>query len=101
MSIRKIEASDVWPTLLGEYGTILQSALHMLNMIPPEVLDRAITNINQELLVGPLTNPSAYTDGVKFKNADEYIDVLSRVLELRQVIEAILGGEEGERQTSA
>jgi hypothetical protein len=61
-------------------GALVRSALQTLAYVPPEAIERAFDDISVELAIGPLLDPSAYTDGERFRNAADYRRILELVL---------------------
>lgn len=89
-------ADQVWDAFLGEgRGAIFRVALMGLLTIPIKQFDEAIERIHRETLLGPLINPTAYVDGRRFKNADDYIEVLQAARKLRATLEKLRPEEIG------
>lgn len=82
----EVSAGEVWFVLLGEEGAYMRMALQVLRMVPAEKIIEAIGKIETETTVGPLINPTAYLDGKKWRNADEYLRVLRAAVNLRRTL---------------
>ena len=83
---------QVWDAFLGAgHGALFRSAMALMLMIPPDAFDDAVGRIERETTVGPLLNPSGYTDGRRFDNARDYVDVLAAAGRLRAVLAKKLG----------
>lgn len=77
--------SMVWPAFVGEeHGSLLQLSLGALARIPAQVYQEAIRKIEHEIAIGPMFNPSAYQDGRRFDNANEYLRILRALIELKK-----------------
>jgi len=84
---RRISAKDVWPIIVGEeHGDLVRSILMQLLLIDEKVFDETIRKIDIETAMGPLLDPSAYTDGRRFDNAREYAKILRALLELKRCL---------------
>lgn len=83
----EITPNDVWSVFVGyEYGPVLRVALSMIATIPVETLVKAIHNIHRVESIGPMMDPSAWFDGVKFHNARQYEAILRTLVSLRQLL---------------
>lgn len=88
MKQRQITGSEVWRALIGdEHGDRVRMILVALRDVPGETFVRAVAKIDHETTIGPLLNPTAYRDGARFDNADQYTAVLSKLAELRELIQ--------------
>lgn len=70
---------DIWEAAFGpEKGNLVRSALLMLVLsgLTTDDICRTIGEIERTTAIGPLVDPTAYLDGTRFKNADEYVKVL-------------------------
>lgn len=83
----------VWDAFVPNYGNQVVMALHLVRQIPVDILLEGARRIDTETAIGPLINPSAYTDGARFDNAREYIRVLKAMAELRRAIPDVQGGQ--------
>lgn len=82
-----MQPDDVWDALVGDgYGAALRIALQTLMLVPLEKLSEAVDRVNRETAIGPLTNPSAYLDGRRWKNAEDYAAILRATLTLRRLL---------------
>ncbi len=52
----------------------------------PEDVWPAISRLDRETAIGPMLDPSAYLDGRRFKNADDFEKVLRAALTLRSAL---------------
>ena len=72
----------------AEHADALRSALTLLVLIPESELQDALRRIETAQAVGPLLDPSAWTDGARFRNADDWRDVFSALVVLRAALPA-------------
>lgn len=93
---KEIMADEVWHTILGDWhGLAFRSALQLIALIPAEEFRKAIQAIDRETAIGPLLNPTAYLGGRRFKNAQEYIDILEQGYQLSSRLQALLEKKDG------
>jgi len=86
---KPIQADDVWAEMLGpEDGLRVKMALSLLKEVDPEGLQTLINNINATESMGPIMDPSAWLDGTKFNNSQNYKQVVSITLKLVKVLSA-------------
>lgn len=80
--------TDVWSTLLPKHGAIVKVFLRYLLTEETfvEEAKAAIENISKETAIGPLLDPSAYIGGQRFKNADNYQNILDRLIQLARAV---------------
>lgn len=82
----------IFDTFLGEgHGCLFRSAMTTLAMIPASVFTEAIRKIETEEAIGPLMDPTAYIDGRRFDNAQNYKRLFSAARPLRDLLEEIRG----------
>ena len=76
--------ATIWQRLDTD-GELIRTALMQLAMTSDELpanVDKLNADINREVAIGPLMNPTAYVDGTRFTNADKYRKILRLVMEL-------------------
>lgn len=77
-----------WPAIMENqtHGVFIRNALSLIATVPVEAMQQAIERIERETTIGPFTDPTAYIDGSRFKNAREYQEILRSLIELRKVL---------------
>ena len=79
-------SDDVWIAIVGPMGPILRMALAAIVMVPSKAIAEAIGRIEHETSIGPMLNPTAYLNGVRFENGRKYQEVLRAVLALQKAV---------------
>lgn len=81
-------------TLSAEHAMAVRMAMTMLATVPISELQAAVNRISLLTTTGPLFDPSAWLDGVRKKNAQEWTELLNRLIALRRVTpELVVPGE--------
>lgn len=74
-------------TVVGEeHGATLALVFTMLASIPPEALSAGLDRLSRAEALGPMLDPSAWTDGKLFDNALAMKQAMRKALALRQVL---------------
>lgn len=82
---------DVWSAFVGhEYGPSMRISLAMLLIVPAGAMREGVEKLERERALGPLLNPTAYLDGRRFINAEEYIRVLTAAAKLRDELGMVM-----------
>jgi len=84
----EMTASDVWPSIVGDqmHGSHIQIILTIIARMPPNLFHDAISRILRETAMGPMLDPTAYLDGVKWKNARDYVEILEALEKVRKLV---------------
>jgi hypothetical protein len=70
--------AEFWITFLGENGPLCGLAIETLGTnVDLDLLSKTLSDISKEEGIGPMLNPSAYTDGRRWNNAKLMRDVLT------------------------
>lgn len=85
------DADKVFTTIMGPKGPLVRSALSILEIIPLEDFQEAVSKIGRVETVGPLIDPTAWVDGRRFDNAVKWRELLTRLVELKKAMKE-LGG---------
>lgn len=85
---KPVELAMVWQAIMGDpaHGSAVRIALCLLQTVPIAAFRGAIDRIRREATVGPLLNPSAYLDGRRWKNAEQYLEILNAARLLRRAL---------------
>lgn len=90
---------NAFDVLLGvEEGSVLRAALRLVNTIPLDDLKKAIEKLDRVETVGPLFDPSAWTDGEKGARSIFIKRIVRHVIEVREDCERFKEWEEKKRR---
>lgn len=73
-------------TLSREHAMAVRAAMTMLAAVPVEELLKASDSIARLTTTGPMLDPTAWLDGTRARNADEWLTILARIIALRRVM---------------
>lgn len=81
---------EVWRTFLPNHGSVVRIFLSYLASQGDfiEEAGEAIRKIGKETTIGPIMDPSAYTDGRRYDNASKYIQILVALIELAKEVQS-------------
>lgn len=83
---------DVLSVTLGDMQSgLVRSSMTLLAMVDPDLLRKAIKDLDYQESIMPLLDPSKWQDGTRFQNTDDWKRFFEKLLPLVEIAKKIHG----------